>query len=297
MNHVYSWRGLDRAAHLRKDEEWLNDRLNSGPSSFIPLWREKHLVSSKEPFKAVTFSGLSNFSHSNPKACIFLGLQEEKAVFALDFSDHTEPPVFQGGRFEDLRIAGPLLSHEDGALLAYARGMCHWERTSRFCPRCGEQTKLIEAGHQKICTNAKCATSQFPRTDPAVIMLVHRENSVVLGRQRKWPAGMHSILAGYVEPGESLEDAVVREVQEEVGIFVKNVRYHSSQPWPFPSSLMLGFIAETRDNDLKVNAEELESACWFDRQELRNSPEDETFRLPRKDSIARRLLDEWLLES
>ena len=119
---------------------------------------------------------------------------------------------------------------------------------------------------------------------------------MVLGRQGQWPAGMHSILAGYVEPGESLEDAVVREVQEEVGILVENVRYHSSQPWPFPSSLMLGFMAETRDNDLKINTEELESALWFDREELRNSPDDETFLFPRKDSIARRLLDEWLLE-
>ena len=128
-------------------------------------------------------------------------------------------------------------------------------------------------------------------------MLVEDGDRVVLGRQSRWPAGMHSILAGFVEPGESLEDAVVREVREEAGIEVERPEYQSSQPWPFPASLMLGFRCNAlAGQTVKVNTEELESARWFSREELKQSPEDQTFRLPRRDSIARRLLNEWLEE-
>jgi NAD+ diphosphatase len=139
----------------------------------------------------------------------------------------------------------------------------------------------------------------FPRTDPAVIMLVHDgAGRCLLGRQPFWPPGMHSTLAGFVEPGESLEEAVAREIWEEVGLKlpVEEVTYHSSQPWPFPSSIMLGFHARAEHGPLDLGADELESAQWYTREELRNSPEDETFKLPRRDSIARRLIEDWLEE-
>ena len=146
----------------------------------------------------------------------------------------------------------------------------------------------------RACTAPTCQTHHFPRTDPAVIMLVSCGERCLLGRQRVWPAGMYSTLAGFVEPGESLEDAVAREVREEAGVAVAEVRYHSSQPWPFPGSIMLGFHAEALSPALVVNRDELEDARWFSRSELLASPEDESFRLPRRDSIARRLVESWL---
>jgi NAD+ diphosphatase len=147
-----------------------------------------------------------------------------------------------------------------------------------------------------MCTNETCKTEHFPRTDPAVIMLVHHGDKCLLGRGNHFPKGMHSTLAGFVEPGESFEDAVAREVYEEVRIRVKNVIYRSSQPWPFPASVMIGFHAEAESLDFEVNPDELASACWKSREELRpeNMPKDGSFFMPRRDSIARRLIEEWL---
>ena len=144
------------------------------------------------------------------------------------------------------------------------------------------------------CTNPACAAEHHPRTDPAVIMRVEHQGRILLGRQKQWPVGMQSVLAGFVEPGESLEDAVRREVAEEVSLRLSEVNYHSSQPWPFPSSIMLGFTAVAEDDQFQVDEHELEMARWFTREELLASPEDETFRLPRRDSIARRLVDDWI---
>ena len=166
----------------------------------------------------------------------FSGHAGWRSLFCLRLLRTSNPPAPLEGKFEDLRSLAGLLPPEEGALLAYARGMCHWHQSSRFCPRCGEATRILDAGHQKKCINESCGFSQFPRTDPAVIMLVEDGDRVVLGRQSRWPAGMHSILAGFVEPGESLEDAVLREVREEAGIEVERPEYQSSQPWPFPAS-------------------------------------------------------------
>ncbi|MBM3524646.1 MAG: NAD(+) diphosphatase, partial [Alphaproteobacteria bacterium] len=162
------------------------------------------------------------------------------------------------------------------------------------CGLRGAPTRPEAAGHVRRCTDAACNTEHFPRTDPAVIMLVTHEDHALLGRQRVWPAGMHSTLAGFVEPGESLEEAVAREVFEEAGARVSDVRYHSSQPWPFPASIMLGFHATTTSRDLAVDAEELETAAWFSRDFLMRSHDSESFRMPRVDSIARRLIEDWL---
>jgi NAD+ diphosphatase len=155
----------------------------------------------------------------------------------------------------------------------------------------------VKAGHERQCTNAECKAQHFPRTDPAVIMLVTHGDQALLGRGKHFPAGMHSTLAGFVEPGESLEDAVAREVFEEVAVRVRDVRYHSSQPWPFPASIMLGYRAETDSTEYEVNPDELESARWFTRAELKEAQASRGttgFFLPRKDSIARRLIEDWL---
>jgi len=202
------------------------------------------------------------------------------------------------GEFRDLREVGVLLPRQEASILAYARGLMYWHERHRFCGRCGAPTESRKSGHVRVCTDTACGLQHFPRTDPAVIMLVHDGESCVLGRRPGWPPGLHSTLAGFVEPGESLEEAVVREVQEEAGLEVRlaEVRYNSSQPWPFPCSLRLGFHARTARAPLTVYQDELESVGWFSRERLLNLGEEDDLRLPRGDSIARRLIEDWLAE-
>jgi NAD+ diphosphatase len=236
---------------------------------------------------------------------VLLGIEGECAYFAIDLSAmeapleavRAAPGLLSKGpsAFIDLRRVGPLLPRQDGSLLAFARGMSYWHQRHRFCGVCGSPTKSEEAGHVRRCTDKACDAVHFPRTDPAVIMLVHQgRERCLLGRQAAWPQGMHSTLAGFVEPGECLEEAVAREVYEETRIEVTSVTYHSSQPWPFPASLMLGFHAEAKTTDITVDKIELEAAQWYERSWLLAHQDDENFRLPRKDSIARRLLEDWL---
>jgi NAD+ diphosphatase len=193
-----------------------------------------------------------------------------------------------------VELRGLKLDHDRGAILAYARGMLHWHRQHRFCGICGSPTISAEAGHVRHCTNHDCGAHHFPRTDPAVIMLVHDGDRCLLGRQAKWPKGRFSTLAGFVEPGESLEDAVAREVLEETGIRIGDVAYHSSQPWPFPGSIMLGFSAEARSTEIQVDEREIETAHWFERGWLLDHRDDPDFHLPPADSISRRLIEDWL---
>jgi len=299
--NFYSGAGLDRAHYLRRDGDWLAAQIATETSWFVPVWRDQVLVATAAEARALWLRGaeLEGLRETLGEA-VFLGRNGEAAVFALDLSAQEAPeaaPSIAGrGGFQDLRAVGPLLARQEGAILAYARGLLHWHKRHQFCGVCGGPTEIRQGGHVRACTRESCGADHFPRTDPAVIMLIHDGDRCVLGRQKVWPPGMHSTLAGFVEPGESLEEAVAREVYEEVGIEVREVTYHSSQPWPFPSSIMLGFHAEARHGPLKVNPHELSSAGWFTRRELRASPEDETLRLPRRDSIARRLIEDWLAD-
>ncbi len=294
QGNFYSGVGLDRAEQLRRDDAWLDARLSDSTTRFVPVWRNRNLIHQAEEVRAVWLNGSAG-SQLAPRAAetVFLGCSGESAYFALDVSD-IEDPIAETGEFLDLRSVGPLLARSDGAILAYARGLVYWHRRHRFCGVCGEATTSTQGGHQRTCSNGDCATDHFPRTDPAVIMLVHDGERCVLGHHKVWQNGMHSTLAGFVEPGESLEEAVAREVMEEVGLEVGEVTYHSSQPWPFPASLMLGFHATCRMTPLKVNRVELAEAGWFTRAQLRASPEDDSFRLPRRDSIAWQLIEDWL---
>lgn len=302
--NYYSGVGLDRADHLRLDENWLNARLEDPGTRFVAVWRSRNLVASDGSARAVWLdAGHAALLIEQAHTLAFLGLNGQQAYVGLDLSGleapESDPTLAELGVFEDLRAVGPLMDRTEGALLAYARGMMHWHRRHRFCGLCGHPTDSERAGHMRTCGNPACGTQHFPRIDPAVIMLVHDGDYCLLGRQKVWPPGMHSTLAGFVEPGESLEEAVAREIEEEVGLRLElgQIAYHSSQPWPFPSSIMLGFHARTARAELRVNQYELESAAWFSRAEVRNSPEDQTFRLPRVDSIARRLVEDWLSET
>lgn len=296
--NYYAALPLDRRAQQRGDQAWIDRLLRNGATRILPVWRAQNLVAGiGEAPRAAWLTMTQVESWIGGSETIFLGVAGEIAHFALELSRLEDPApaaAVAAAGFTDLRNVGAVIPRDDGALLAYARGLIHWHSRHRFCGVCGHGTVSEQAGHQRRCRNPECAAVHFPRTDPAVIMLIHDGDRIILGRQSQWPPGMNSVLAGFVEPGESLEEAVAREVMEEVGIAVADVRYQSSQPWPFPSSIMLGFTARALNRDIRLSPDEIESARWYSREELRRSPEDETFRLPRRDSIARRLVDDWL---
>jgi NAD+ diphosphatase len=219
---------------------------------------------------------------------VLLGVDDAGALFAVGIDG-----TFDGAVPMQLREAGARMAQEDGGLVAYAAAIINWHRTHPHCSRCGTATHIAEAGHVRECPN--CGALHHPRTDPVVIMLVHDGDRALLGRQPTWPAGRYSALAGFVEPGESLEEAVAREVLEEAGIVVGDVLYRSSQPWPFPTSLMLGFHAAYVSGEPVVGDGELDDVRWFSREELSEIAGGGTeFHLPPPLAIARRLIDEWL---
>jgi NAD+ diphosphatase len=218
-------------------------------------------------------------------AGLLLGLDERGPIFAAHAPD--------GQELLGLREAATTLPQAEGGLAAYAAAILGWHRRHRFCANCGHPTGVREAGHVRMCPN--CGAEHHPRTDPVVIMLVTRGDEVLLGRQPSWPPRRYSALAGFVEPGESLEEAVAREVHEEATIEIGPPRYVSSQPWPFPMSLMLGFIAPWESGEPQIGDEELEDVRWFPRRKLAAAVEGQgDLRLPPPLAIARRLIDGWL---
>src|SRR5829696_7377522 len=217
---------------------------------------------------------------------LLLGLDDRGPVFAAE-GDRSRQSLL------GLREAAAALPQADGGLAAYAAALLNWHRRHRFCANCGAPTEVRDAGHVRHCP--RCGAEHHPRTDPVVIMLVLRGDDVLLGRQPSWPPGRYSALAGFVEPGESLEEAVAREVREEAQVEIGPPRYVSSQPWTFPASLMLGFVAPWASGEPRVGDEELEDARWFTRAELRDAVAQRgPLRLPPPLAIARRLLDGWL---
>lgn len=298
--NFYGFGGLDRSAHVREREGWLDELLERADTRLVLVWRTRSFVLEVEdaaPRAAMLPAGEHRHLVAHAESVAFLGELDGIAHVALDLSPVEEPDLqlltATHGGFTDLRRIGPLLERFEGSLLAYARGLLWWHQRHRFCGVCGHPTRSVKGGHQRSCTNEGCRAPHFPRTDPAVIMLVHDGERCLLGRQKIWPDGMYSTLAGFVEPGETLEEAVAREVWEESGIHVRMVRYHSSQPWPFPSSLMLGFHAEAKSFDIVRNDDELGDAQWYTAEDLANFAAMGKF-LPRRDSIARRLVQDWV---
>ncbi|MBT5415449.1 MAG: NAD(+) diphosphatase [Rhodospirillaceae bacterium] len=291
---------VDRRADLRRDSDWLSEQLGQAGTRILPVWRSRSLMIMSDQPAAVMLASHEVETLLDPTRVAFLGLVEERAHFSLDLSHLEEEEVLAAfsshGEFIDLRNTGGLLDPTEGNLLAYARGLAYWHERHRFCAVCGHPAESKDAGHIRRCTNPDCKAPHFPRTDPAVIMLVSdaADERCLLGQAPRFIPGMYSTLAGFVEPGESLEEAVAREVLEESGVPVTNVRYHSSQPWPFPASIMLGFYATATATEITLDKDELADAVWKTREELRNSPEDDSFRLPRGISIARRLIDDWI---
>lgn len=297
--NFYAGLQLDRWTERRRDAAWFEARLLDPATRLLAVWRTKNLViEGDRPQAAFLNAAVLN---GQTASAVFLGELAGTPYFAVDFSaldeDALTPMVNGSGTFVDLRSIGALLDRQQGALLAYARGLCHWHSRHGFCGVCGAPTKSTAGGHVRVCTNPSCATEHFPRTDPAVIMLITDGDRCLLGHHARWTIPMYSTLAGFVEPGESLEDAVAREVREEVGVEIDEIRYHSSQPWPFPSSIMLGFTARAVTTAIRPDPEELADAQWFSRDFLRRTHDPDRFRLPRVDSIARRLIDDWVAEA
>jgi NAD+ diphosphatase len=292
---------LEREAHRRGDSEWLRRQL-SNPAQFIFLWNGCNLFSVGQEKRPLVLELSEPEKVLNP---IFLGiLRQSGALFAADLSARrSEEDALASlnlntdlARFIPLRQFDRSLSPEERSLLFYSRSLTYWHEQQKFCHRCGNPTLPEEAGHVMACTNPNCATKHFPRTDPATIMLVYSGDLCLLGRQASWPQGMYSTLAGFVEPGEKLEEAVFREVKEESGIEVKNIRYFGSQPWPFPQSLMLGFFAEAETKEITRGAE-LEDVRWFHVSEAKEILGKLAGRFPHLDTIARRLIRHWVEES
>jgi len=275
--NTFAGEALDRAGVRRRDDAWLAARIADPTTHVVAASESGVLVEGDRP-RLLAVDELPDGLD-----LVLLGVDRHgRAVFAADPGD--ELP----GERRELRDLAPVLSQADGGMVAHAVALLNWHRHHGFCANCGAPTESREAGHIRRCP--VCATEHHPRTDPVVIMLVHDGERAVLGRQAHWPAGRYSALAGFVEPGESLEEAVAREVREETGVQVTEIRYRSSQPWPFPASLMLGFIARWTSGEPAVGDGELENVRWFTRAEIASG----SVRLPPPQAIARRLIEEWL---
>jgi NAD+ diphosphatase len=295
---VFSGNPLDRAEARRRDAAWLRERLADDATRVLPLWRLAPLVHASEaPRLAWATPALLDGREAAPEP-VFLGIADGVAHFAADLSDCAEPLVefgFEGAaHFPELRAVAGLLPPGDAAIAAQARHLLDWHARHGFCPGCGERTRPKDGGWSRRC--GACSSEHFPRTDPVVIMLVLDGERCLLGRQPAWPRPFFSALAGFVEGGETLEEAVRREVSEEAGVEVTEVRYLASQPWPFPASLMLGCTARAVSREITVDRSELEEAAWFTREEVRAALAVPTPRLalPPPMAIAHHLIRRWV---
>lgn len=284
--HVYGAAALDRAPELRRDERWLAERRADPVSILLPFDGLKVVVTGPEDAPSLAAVPVAVAAPLDETA-VFLGLREGRAWFAAAGDGPADAYAIE------LRAVGALLPAADAALAAYARALMHWHAVTGYCAVCGTATRPGQGGQMRRCPG--CGRDHFPRTDAAVIVLVTDGDRCLLGRSARFPGGMYSTLAGFVEAGESLEGCLVREVREEAGIEIGDLSYRSSQPWPFPQSLMVGFRARALTTELRLDPDELEDAAWFTRATLADEAR-RPVRLPSTDSIARFLIEEWLAE-
>ena len=309
--NTFAGNPLDRAGERRGDESWLAEKADDPNSLAVAIWNGKPLVEDApaspdqgaEAKRGVQIAYLradmAKDLAGTPERLLFLGLWKDIAVFAVDLEGGADPAegALQGlGRFEELRAIAPTLPAPDAGILATAKSMFEWRRKHRWCSNCGQETHVTDGGWKRLC--ASCHTEHFPRTDPVAIMLALHDGKCLLGRQAAWPAGMYSALAGFVEPGETIEEACARELMEEAGLTATAVRYHSSQPWPWPSSLMMGLMADVDSDVAAPDQTELEAVKWFTKDEARAliNGELEGFFAPPPLAIAHQLIKAWAEE-
>ncbi len=281
---------IDRRSDAREAAAWLEDARSDPHTRYILSAGTAQLVQGEEEPRVV-FVGADHplVAPARDQDLVLLGWFREARVILVELPATHVAETPAGARFEELRPLTPRLRSDEAGLLAYARALSIWRMRHRFCGVCGYPTRTERAGHVMRCSNPRCAHETFPRIDPAIIVLVSDGERALLGRQSSWPPGRYSTIAGFVEPGESLEDAVVREVREETGVRVQRVDYDSSQPWPFPSSLMLGFHAQAEPGAQIEVGGELEDVRWFSRAELAAG----TPLLPPVHAISYRLIARW----
>ena len=290
----YADDAMDRAAVRREDPAWLGDRLRAPTTRIVAVASGRHpFVRAETGIRRPWYLAPGDLDGAPPEEPILLGVHEDVAYFAVDV---TESPLLFPAHVALLGIRDVItdLGHRDSAVLAYARALVHWHRTHRFCGACGGPTTPVRGGHVRRCGHVACGREHFPRTDPAVITLVIDGDRCLLARRRDWAPGRRSTVAGFVEPGETLEHAVAREVFEEVGVRVGEVRYRGSQPWPFPQSLMLGFRATAASTGIAVDGDEIAEADWYTPERIEADTAAGRLVLPPFDSISRRLVDDWL---
>ena len=278
---------LDRATAVRTDETALAQALSSPEARFVPVWRQCCLVTDN---RAALLSAVELGEHApTASGAIFLGRTSDHWLFAAELDATRDSPLGETQVFSELRDVMAELTPAEAALIAYARAMINWRARHLHCGVCGAPNQPREGGFVMACSADACGHRSFPRLDPAVIVLVHRGDACLLGRQPGWPEGRYSTIAGFVEPGEGLEDAVRREVHEETNIRVGRCRYFASQPWPFPSALMIGFHAEATTEAIRLNDGELADARWCTREQI--AAREVT--LPPRTSVAFRLIETW----
>ncbi len=298
LPNIFANSPLDRATYRRNEEAWISAASKTG--LVLPLWRGQVFM----PIGAKTLGLLRpGLIAPDPQiGMIFLGMDHsEQAHFACPLRDDTHPEeegALAGlGAFLEVRglALEQKLSQGDLAIAAQARALIEWHRNHIFCPRCGQTTQSTDAGHKRYC--ASCQKEHFPRTDPVVIMMIHHGDKGFLGRQKNWPPRFYSALAGFIEPGESIEEAVIRESWEEAQIDVGKVEYHSAQPWPWPHSLMIGCLAEAKHERFKIDGIELEAGQWFTQGALKQmiaQASDAPAQIPPPMAIAHRLIHAFI---
>jgi NAD+ diphosphatase len=285
---------LDRASTERKDAEWIRTRFGDPASRAIIAGHEGVVVRGGEGSSPALARGVLP---PGDEERILLGLEGGVALFAVDLdglAPSARSQAVDGNHVMGLREAGALMAPAEAGLAAYVMALLNWHRRHRFCANCGHATDLAEGGYSRHCS--RCGADHFPRTDPVVIMTVEHDDRLLLGRRAGWPAGRVSVLAGFVSPGESAEEAVTREVQEESGIIARDPVFVASQPWPFPASLMLGFHAVADGGEPRATDGELEEVHWLRRDAIQEAIDggDPGFQLPPPVSIARFLIDRWV---
>jgi len=298
LNHFTSI-ALDRLAERRDDDDWLAAARIDAATRYLPLWRSRCLLRDvpQAPRPVVLPAGELGDAVDRSGATL-LGGDGRRTWFALAVDDAQAEALLRrhpGASFHDLRTTVDLDERHAG-ILAYARALLYWHYRNAWCGACGAPLRRASAGHRLVCTRETCRRELFPRIDPAVIVLVTHGDACLLGHNPRWPPRRYSTLAGYVEPGESLEDAVAREVHEEAGVRLADLHYRSAQPWPFPSSLMCGFRATAVDRECRTG-DELSSLLWLTAAELRDAIAADAVRLPPPLSIAFRLIADWYAEA
>lgn len=295
VDHIaFAGNPLDRASDQRADPDWIAARLSEPGSVFLPLYRGDPLIrDGRTVFLAST--ARSEIPSHNP--IVFLGVRDRSAHFAVDFSDAISPP---SAPFADLGVYTPLreaaysLPGDELSIIGEARWYLDWHRRHQHCAVCGAITEMRDGGAKRQCP--ECAAEHFPRSDPVAIVLAVHDGACLLGRSPHFPPGFLSALAGFVEACETPEECAIRELREEAGVTLTNVQYQFSQPWPFPSSLMMGFIADAAGRALALDTKEIVEARWIDRSEivaLLSGEKREDLRLPPRFTIARRLIERW----